>query len=128
MNITYNSPTPHTKTLGDITNSEVFRFPNCKVPCMRVNFDGNEVFQAYHYYYDMDDVIDECLIVHQEEVYVWNDKQEQLDYEHYLQPDALKNLLAYVCLDTSKVYISHKDEQVVPLKANLIIEDVRSPD
>ena len=128
MNITYKSPTLHTKTLDDIPNGEVFRFSNSKTPCMRVNFDGNEVFQAYHHYYDMDEALDECIITHEEELYAWDNKQEQLDYEHYHQSDVLKNLLAYVCLDIGKVYISHMNEQVVPLKANLIIEDMRSPD
>ena len=123
MNITYNHPTPKTKTLNDIENGEVFRFPDCKTPCMKVNFDGNEIFQAYHYYYDMDDAIDECLIVHEEEVYVWNSEQKLLDYEYYRQSEALQNLLAYVCLDTGKVYVSHKDEEVVPLKAYLIIDE-----
>lgn len=128
MNITYNTPTPKTKTLADIRSGEVFRFPNGKTPCMRVNFDGNEVFQAYHFYYDMEDALDECIIAHQEELYIWNGEQEHLDYNHYRQSEALQNLLAYVCLDTGKVYVSHKDEQVVPLKANLIIDEMRSPD
>lgn len=128
MKITYNSPTPRTRPLDDIPSGEVFRFPNGKVPCMRVNFDGNEVFHAYHFYYDMDDTIEECLIVHQEELYTWDKKEEQLDYEFYRDPDVLNKLLAYVCLDTGKIYISHKDEQVIPLKTNLIIDEMRSPD
>jgi hypothetical protein len=123
MNITYNTPTPKTKALDDMTNGEVFRFPDRKTPCMRVNFDGNEVFQAYHYYYDIEEALDECIIVHEEELYAWDNKQEQLDYEYYQQSEALKNLLAYVCLDTGKVYVSHMDEKVVPLKANLIIDE-----
>jgi len=123
MNITYNSPALHTKTLDDITNDEVFRFPDRKVPCMKINYNGNEIFQAYHCYYDMDDAIDECLIVHEEELYVWNNKQEQLDYEYYRQAEVLDKLLAYVSLDTGKIYISHQDEQIIPLKANLIIDE-----
>ena len=123
MQITYNTPTPHTKTLDDMTHGEVFRFPNSKTPCMRVSLDGNEVFQAYHFYYDIEDAIDECVIVHQEELYTWDDKEEHLDYEFYQQSDVLNKLLAYVCLDIGKVYVSHQAEQVVPLKANLIIEE-----
>jgi hypothetical protein len=123
MNITYNTPTPKTKTLEVIPNGEVFRFPNGKTPCMRINYDGNEIFQAYHYYCDIEDALDECIIVHEEELYAWDNKQEQLDYEYYQQSEALKNLIAYVCLGTGKIYISHKDEQVVPLKANLIIDE-----
>jgi hypothetical protein len=128
MKITYNHPTPHTKKLGDIPNGEVFRFSSCKVPCIRVNLNGNEVFQAYHYYYDIEDALDECIIVHEEELYVWDNKEEQLDYEHYQQSNALDNLLAYISLDTGKIYVSHIDEQVVPLKADLIIDEMRSPD
>lgn len=123
MNITYNSPTPNTKKLDDIQNGEVFRFPNGKTPCMKVPFDGNEVFHAYHFYCDIEDAIDECLITHQDELYVWNEEEEQLDYEFYQQAEVLNKLLAYVCLDTGIVYISHKDEKVVPLQDNLIIEE-----
>ena len=128
MNITYNSPTPQTKKFGDIPNGEVFRFPDRKTPCMKINYNGNEIFQAYHFYYDMEDAIEDCIAVHNEELYVWNNKQEQLDYEHYQEADVLNHLLAYVSLDTGKIYVSHLDEQVILLKANLIIDEMRSPD
>jgi hypothetical protein len=127
MNIIYNSPTP-TKTLGDMTDGEVFRFPNCKAPCMKINYNGNEVFQAYHYYYDIDDALDECIVVHEHDFYTWIGEQEHLDYECYQQSEILDNLLAYVSLDTGKIYVSHIDERVIPLKADLIIDEMRSPD
>jgi hypothetical protein len=123
MNITYNTPTLHSKKLGDIPNGEVFRFPNCTVPCMKINYNGNEIFQAYHYYYDIEDALDECIIVHEHDFYTWNGEQEQLDYECYQQSEILDNLLAYISLDTGKIYVSHIDERVIPLKADLIIDE-----
>ena len=81
MNIKHITPKSCTKKLGQTEKGEVFRFVNSPTPYMRLPFDGNEIFDAYHHYYDLEDAIEDSIAVFEEGLYAWN--KEGLNYEYY---------------------------------------------
>lgn len=121
MNIKHITPKSYTKKLGQTQKGEVFRFANSSTPYMRIQYDGNEVFDAYHHYYDLEDAICDSVQVFDEDLYQWNN--DTLDYEYYQDDSVLKQMCGYVNLATGGVFISHQDEEIISVRANLTIED-----
>ena len=121
MNIKHITPQSCIKKLGQITRGEVFRFVNSSTPYMRIQYDGNEIFDAYHHYYDLEDAIEDSIKVFTEDLYEWN--EEGINYEHYQDDDVLRQMCGYVNLATGGVFMSHQDEEVITVRANLTIED-----
>jgi hypothetical protein len=126
MNIKHITPKACTKKLEQTNKGEVFRFANSSTPYMRIQYDGNEIFDAYHHYYDLEDAIADSIQVFDKDLYQWNDNT--LDYEYYQDDSVLTQMCGYVNLATGEVFMSHQDEEVVVVRAELTIEDVRSPD
>lgn len=121
MNIKHITPKAYTKKLGQTDRGEVFRFANSSTPYMKIQYDGNEVFDAYHHYYDLEDAIADSIQVFDEDLYEWDN--DTLDYEHYQDDSVLKQMCGYVNLATGGVFISHQDEEIVAVRAELTIED-----
>lgn len=126
MNIKHISPKDYTKKLGQTNKGEVFRFANSSTPYMRIQYDGNEIFDAYHHYYDLEDAIADSIRVFDEDLYQW--LNDTLDYEYYQDDSVLKQMCGYVNLATGEVFMSHQEEEIVVVRAELTIEDMRSPD
>ena len=124
MNIKHITPKAYTKKLGQTQKGEVFRFVNSPTPYMRVQFDGHEIFDAYHYYSDSEDAIYDSVAVFNEDLYDWQDKGEgPLNFEYYQDNEVLKQMCGIVNLATGEVSMSHQDEEIISVRAELTIED-----
>ena len=124
MNIKHITPKSYSKKLGQTEKGEVFRFANSPTPYIRIQFDGNEIFNAYHHYYDLEDAIGDSTEVFNEDLYEWQDEGEgPLNFEYYQDDEVLKQMCGIVNLATGEVFMSHQDEEIISVRAELTIED-----
>ena len=124
MNIKHITPKSYIKKLGQTEKGEVFRFADSSTPYMRIQFDGNEIFAAYHHYSDLEEAIYDSIAVFDEYLYDWQDKGEgPLNCEYYQDDSVLKQMCGIVNLITGKVFMSHQDEEIISVRAELTIED-----
>ena len=129
MKIKHLTPTPYTVKLETLSRGTVFRFEKSSVPCMILPYTGDEIKAIYKQRHgSIEEMIDDIEILN-ENLYVWNENnEEELDQNEYLHHGEDTELVAYIVLATGKVCLSHMRENVIPLEAELTVEDMRSPD
>jgi len=131
MKIKHLNPEPYTTRLEELSKGTVFRFPKSSVPYMLLpNITGDEIKVMYKYRYgDPAGMLDD-IEIYDENLYIWAEDGDgdSLDEEEYLTGGKDEELIAYICLDNSKILLSHRQEIVIPLNAELIVEDMRSSD
>lgn len=131
MKIKHLTPTPYTARLEELSRGTVFRFQKCSTPYMLLpNITGDEIKAMYKRRHGgVEDML--CDIeIYNENLYIWAEDGDgdSLDEEEYLTGCEDEELIAYIRLDDGKILLSHRHEIVIPLNAELAVEDLRSPD
>jgi hypothetical protein len=129
MKIKHLTPTPETVKLEDLSKGTVFRFQKCSTPYMLLpNITGDEIKAIYKRRCgDGEDMLGD-IEIYDENLYIWEENGHDLDQDEYLNGGEDEELIAYVRLIDGAIQLSHKHEIVIPLIAELTIEDMRSPD
>lgn len=129
MKIKHLTPTPHTTKLEDLSRGMVFRFKNASTPYMLLpNITGDEIKAMYKKRHGgVEDIL--CDIeIYDENLYLWKEDGGELDEDEYLNGGEDEELVAYIRLADGIIRLSHRHEIVIPLEAELTVEDMRSPD
>lgn len=131
MKIRHLTPAPHTAKLGDLSKGTVFRFQKNSTPYMLLpNITGDEIKAMYkHRCGNTQQMLDD-IEIYDQNLYLWveDGNGDTLDEDEYLNGCEDEELIAYIRLDDGRILLSHKREIVLPLIAELAIEDMRSPD
>lgn len=129
MKIKRLTPTPHTVRLEELPKGAVFRFQDCYTPYMLLpNITGDEIKAMYKRRHGgVEDMLDDVEI-YDKNLYILAEDGDSLDEDEYLNGGEDEELIAYIRLDDGKILLSHKHEIVIPLNAELTVEDMRSPD
>ena len=129
MKIKHLSPTPYFTKLEDLSSGTVFRFQNASTPYMMLPaITGDEIKAMYKQRHGGKEEILEDIEIYDENLYIWEEDGETLDEDEYLNACEDEELIAYICLDNGKILLSHRHEIVIPLIAELTVEDMRSSD
>ena len=131
MKITHLTPKPYTARLDELSTGTVFRFQKCSTSYMLLpNITGDEIKAMYKRRYgDGEDMLGNVEI-YDKNLYVWAEDGDgdSLDEEAYLTDGEDEELIGYIRLDDGTIQLSHRHEIVIPLVAELTVEDMRSPD
>ncbi len=131
MKIKHLTPEPYTARLEELSTGTVFRFPKSSVPYMMLPaITGDEIKAMYKRRHgDVEDMLGD-IEIYDENLYIWAEDGDgdSLDEEEYLTGCEDEELIAYICLDNGKILLSHRHEIVIPLIAELTVEDMRSSD
>lgn len=128
MKIKHLTPEPYTARLEELSKGTVFRFQKVFTPYMLLpNITGDEIKAMYkHRHGGAEDML--CDIeIYDENMYIWAEDEDKLDEDAYLNDSEDEELIAYIRLTDGKILLSHRHEIVIPLNAELTVEDVRSP-
>ena len=131
MKIKHLSPEPYTTRLEELSKGTVFRFPKSSTPYMLLpNITGDEIKVMYKYRYGGPTGMFDDIEIYDENLYIWAEDGDgdSLDENEYLNGGEDEELIAYICLDNGKILLSHRHEIVIPLNAELTVEDMWSPD
>lgn len=129
MKIKHLTPTPNITKLEDLSRGMVFRFQNASTPYMLLpNITGDEIKAMYKRRHGgVEDMLRD-IEIYDENLYIWEEDEDKLDEDEYLNGGEDEALIAYIRLDDGRILLSHRHEIVIPLNAELAIEDMRSPD
>lgn len=131
MKIKHVTPEPYTTRLEELSKGTVFRFQKSSTPYMLLPIiTGDEIKAMYSYKYNNKEKILDDIEIYDENLYIWAEDGDgdSLDENEYLNGGEDEELIAYIRLYDGKILLSHRQEIVIPLTAELTIEDMRSPD
>lgn len=129
MKIKHLTPEPYTARLEELSKGMVFRFQKSSTPYMTLPFMGDEIKAMYKHRYGGAEEMLEDIEICDKNLYLWAEDGDgdSLDEDEYVHGCENEELVAYIRLDDGKIQLSHKREIVIPLNAELIVEDMRSP-
>ena len=129
MKIKHLTPTPHTIKLEELSRGMVFRFQNASTPYMMLSaITGDEIKAMYKQRHGgAEDMLGD-IEIYDENLYIWTEDENELDEDEYLHNSEDEELIAYVRFDDGRILLSHRHEIVIPLNAELAVEDMRSLD
>ena len=128
MKIKRVTPESYTARLGELSKGTVFRFKNCDTPYMILScITGDEIKAMHKQRYGVAEDMLGDIEIYDKNLYIW-DENDDLDEDEYLNAGEDEELIAYVHLVDGTIQLSHRHEIVIPLTAELTVQDMRSPD
>lgn len=133
MNVKHITPKTYEVPLSDCPTDTVFRFPHTTSGAyMRLPLDGSDFYAMYEDATGSNEKAIEAIIddldIYNEELYAFDESEED---ERLVNPEwveqNLAKFLAFFSLPTGTIWLAHRDEHVIPLRADLTVEDVRTP-
>lgn len=127
MKLRRTTPEIYKVPLHDCSTDIAFRFPDsADYAYMRLPYDGADIHAIYKgqtgsAVQATANIIDD-LSMHNENLYC-TDASDEIDVKWV--EENLEKFWAYVSLTTGIILLTHRDELVIPLNAELIIEDTR---
>lgn len=129
MKIKHLTPEPYTARLEELSKGTVFRFQKCSTPYMLLpNVTGDEIKAMYKRKCGSGEDMLGDIEIYDENLYIWEENGHDLDEDEYLNGCEDEELVAYIRLADGIIRLSHKHEIVIPLVAELVVEDMRSSD
>jgi len=117
--------------LNDCSTDMAFRFPDATGNAyMRLPYDGADIHAMYEYQFDsheqaMEGIIN-TLAVYNEDLYQFDESEDDQGLVDTLWAENnLQNFWAFISLTTGVILLTHRDELVIPLNAELTVEDMR---
>lgn len=133
MKLKCTAPEIYKVPLHDCSTDIAFRFPDTPSNAyMRLPFDGSDIYAMYKYQTRSDkqaiEAIVDDLAIRNEDLYVFDaSENDQGLVDAAWAEENLKKFWAYISLTTGVIFLTHRDELVVPLNAELAVEDMRAP-
>lgn len=129
MKIKRVTPESYTARLGELSKGTVFRFKDSDTPYMALScITGDEIKAMHKQRYGVAKDMLGDIEMYDENLYIWEENGHNLDQDAYLNDGEDEELIAYIRLVDGTIQLSHKHEIVIPLTAELIVQDMRSPD
>jgi hypothetical protein len=110
-----------------------FRFPDTtNWAYMKLPYDGSDIHALHHFQTGSDEQATELVInalaVHDEDLYVFDESEnDQGVVDAEWAEENIEKFWAFISLTTGRILLTHRDELVVPLCAEVTVEDMRSP-
>lgn len=113
--------------LSDCSTDMAFRFPDATGNAyMRLPYDGSDICAMYKFQMGSDeqaiaDIVD-TIAIYNEDLYCFN-ASDEIDTDWV--EENLEEFRAFISLTTGVILLTHRNELVVPLNAELTVEDMR---
>lgn len=120
MKITMQTPAPKTTTLGLLAKGQLFRFPNRSGVYMNLQYGGDDFLPLYKYAHSKEALVEDMLVF-SENLYVWTEDEDDVDYKYYIDEDNTDELRVYIDIEDGQIHFSHKDETVEKLNGELLV-------
>lgn len=130
MRLKHTAPTTYKVPLNDCATDMAFRFLDTPSNAyMRLPFDGSDIYAMYKYQKRSDkqaiEAIVDDLAIRNEDLYVFDESEnDQGLVDAAWAEENLEKFWAYISLTTGVILLTHRDELVVPLNAELTVEDM----
>lgn len=131
MKLKHTTPEIYKVPLNDCSRDLLFRFPDDKGGAyMRLPYDGEDIYELYKFQVGSDegaleDLIDD-LAIRNEDLYVFDESEnDQGLVDIKWAEENLGKFSTFISLVTGTIRLTHRDELVVPLNAELTVEDMR---
>lgn len=117
--------------LNDCATDMAFRFPDATGNAyMRLPFDGLDIYAMYKYQTGSDvlaiEAIRDDLAIYNEDLYVFEETENDPGLaDTAWAEENLEKFWAFISLTTGVILLTHRDELVIPLNAELTVEDMR---
>lgn len=117
--------------LNDCSTDMAFRFPDATgCAYMRLPFDGLDIYAMYKYQTGSDEQAIESIVddlaIYNEDLYVFDESEnDQGLVDTAWAEENLEKFWAFISLTAGTILLTHRDELVVPLNAELTVEDMR---
>lgn len=131
MKLRRTTPTTYKVPLNDCATDMAFRFLDTPSNAyMRLPFDGSDIYAMYKYQTGSDEQAIEAIVddlaIRNEDLYVFDESEnDQGLVDATWAEENLEKFWAYISLTTGVILLTHRDELVVPLNAELTVEDIR---
>lgn len=129
MKLRRTAPTTYKVPLNDCATDMAFRFLDTPSNAyMRLPFDGSDIYAMYKYQTGSDEQAIEAIVddlaIRNEDLYVFDESEnDQGLVDAAWAEENLEKFWAYISLTTGVILLTHRDELVVPLNAELTVED-----
>jgi hypothetical protein len=133
MKLKRTTPEIYKVPLDECSTDIAFRFPDdTGYAYMKLPYDGSDMHALYHIQTGSEENAIETIIdnlaIHNEDLYVFDESEnDQGVVDAEWAEDSLEEFRAFISLTTGHILLTHRDELVVPLNAELTVEDMRSP-
>ena len=131
MKLKHTIPETYKVPLSDCSIGMTFRFPDTtNWAYMKLPYDGSDIHALHHFRTGSDEQATELVInalaVHDEDLYLFDESDnDQGVVDTDWAEDSLKEFWAFISLATGHILLTHRNELVVPLNAELTVEDMR---
>lgn len=133
MKLKHTTPEIYKVPLDDCSIGMTFRFPDAVgYACMKLPYNGSDIHAMYKWQTGSREQATELVIndlaVHDEDLYVFDESEnDQGVVDAGWVEGNLEQIWAFISLTTGRILLTHRDELVIPLNAELTVEDMRSP-
>ena len=133
MKLRRTTPEIYKVPLHDCSTDIVFRFPNSiDCVCMKLPYDGSDIHALYHFQTGSEEEAIETIIdnlaIHDEDLYVFDESEnDQGVIDTKWAEENIEEFWAFISLTSGHIFLTHRDELVIPLNAELTVEDMRAP-
>lgn len=131
MKLRRTAPEIYKVPLHDCATDMAFRFPDAVGNAyMRLPYDGSDIHAMYEFQLGsneqaMESIVDD-LAIYNEDLYVFDESEnDQGLVDTAWAEENLEKFWAFISLTTGIILLTHRDELVVPLNAELTVEDTR---
>ena len=113
--------------LNDCSTDMAFRFPDATGNAyMRLPYDGSDIYAMYKFQVGSDEQaieeIVDTIAIYNEDLYYFN-ASDEIDADWV--KENLEEFWAFISLTTGVILLTHRNEVVIPLNAELTVEDMR---
>jgi hypothetical protein len=120
MKITMQTPTPKTATLSSLAKGQLFRFVNRCGVYMSLGYSGDDFLPLYKYAHSKE-ILVEDILVFSENLYIWTEDEDDIDYKYYIDEDNTDELRAYIDMQDGEIHFSHRDEPIEKMNGELLV-------
>lgn len=131
MKLRRTTPEIYKVPLSDCATDMAFRFPDATGDaCMCLPFSGFDIYAMYKYQSGSDEQAIKSIVydleIHNEDLYIFDETEnDQGLVDTAWAKENLEKFWAFISLTTGVILLAHRDELVIPLNAELTIEDMR---
>ncbi len=133
MKLRRTTPEIYKVPLNDCATDMAFRFPDAPNSAyMRLSLDGVDIYAMHKYLTGSEEQAIEAIIddlaINNEDLYVFDESENDqgLVNAEWVN-DNIEKLWAFISLTSGHIFLTHRDELVIPLNAELTVEDMRAP-
>lgn len=131
MKLKHTFPVTYKVPLGDCSTGMTFRFPDATgCAYMKLPYDGSDIHALFHFQLGSEEEAIETFIdnlaIHDEDLYVFDESEnDQGVVDTRWAEENIEKFWAFISLTSGHILLTHRDELVIPLNAELIVEDTR---